>query len=53
MMYLFDDSLGHSVLRDCKNWEAAEATAKEQNLTLIGEFVSWVDEETGEETYVH
>lgn len=52
MLFLFDDQQNQSVLRDCKNWDDAEDTADRENLTLVGEFVSWVDQETGEETYV-
>lgn len=52
MMFLFDNAIGQSLLRDCKNWEVAEEVAADEGMTVIGEFVSWVDEETGEETYV-
>jgi len=44
MMYLFDDADNQSVLHDCKDWEAAEAKAQENDLTLVGEFVGWYDE---------
>lgn len=52
-MFLFDDADNQSVLKDCKDWNDAEKKAKDGNLTLVGEFVSWVDYETGEETRCH
>lgn len=53
MMYLFDDENNASVLRDCSDWNDAENTAKRENLTLVGEFVMWVDAETLEKTYIN
>ena len=53
MLFLFDDADLQSVLRDCRDWKHAEERAEHENLTLIGEFVSWVDADTLEETYVN
>jgi len=52
MMYLFDDGLKMSQLRDLPSWEVAEHYAKTHGWTLIGEFQGYVDEETGEKTYI-
>ena len=47
-MFLFDDELGESQLRDLPSWDLAETYAKDKRWTLIGEFQHYVDEETGE-----
>ena len=43
MLFLFDNEQGESELRECADWDAAEALAKAENLTLLGEFVKWVE----------
>ena len=52
MMFLFDDWANQSRLHNCKDWEAAESFAKDNALTLVGEFVGWYDGEKGEWEYV-
>ena len=52
MMFLFDDEHGESQLKDLPTWGTAEKYAEDKGWTLIGEFVSYVDEETGEEIIV-
>jgi len=52
MIFLFDDEHGQSQYRDCPNWTVAERYAEDMGWELIGEFVSYIDEDTGEEVYI-
>lgn len=37
---------------DARNWEHAEQIAKDRGLVLVGQFASWVCEDTGEREYI-
>jgi len=52
-VYLFDDEDNQSVLHNCSDWDNAEKVAEQKNLTLVGQFVMWVDADTLERTYVN
>jgi hypothetical protein len=53
VIFLFDDPEGYSVFRDAQDWDHAEKLAEENSFKLIGEFVCFVDEETGEKEYIN
>lgn len=50
MLFLFDNAENQSVIHDCKDWDDAEKHAHENDLTVVGEFVGFYDDEF---EYVH
>lgn len=37
---------------DARNWEHAEQIAEDRGLVLVGQFASWVCEDTGKREYI-
>jgi hypothetical protein len=52
-IFLYDDEDGRSVFIPANDFDQAEKLADERNLKLIGRFLNFVDEATGEVEYLN
>lgn len=53
LLFLFDDPDGDPLFIRCENWSEAEKVAEARGLTLVGEFLHFVDAVTGEKEKLH